>query len=74
MKEIERGSIKHLCLLIVTISLFGMVLYPFFDIIYYNVIIKDQFSYSFNSYVIQPIIFGFILGVVLWIVDKKKNK
>lgn len=34
MKNIERGSIKHLILLIVAIAVFGIILYPIFDLIY----------------------------------------
>ena len=34
MKNIERGSIKHLVILIITIAAFGMILYPIFDLKY----------------------------------------
>ena len=72
MKKIEKGSISHLILLILFISLFGMILYPIFDLILCNLITKSEFVYSVHSYIAQPISFGVILGTVFWILDKKR--
>ena len=33
MRNIERGSIKHLVILIFAIAIFGIILYPLFDLI-----------------------------------------
>lgn len=71
MKNIERGSIKHLILLIIAIAVFGMIFYPIFDLIYDKFITNSEFVYTFHKYIIQPILFACISGTVFWIVDKK---
>ena len=71
MKNIESGSIKHLIFLITAIAVFGMILYPIFDLIYYKFITNSEFVYTFHKYIIQPILFACISGTVFWIVDKK---
>ena len=73
MKNIERGSIKHLILLIIAIAVFGMILYPIFDLVYYRFITNSEFVYTFHKYIIQPILFACISGTVFWIVDKKQK-
>jgi len=73
MKNIERGSIKHLILIIIAIAVFGMILYPIFDLVYYRFITNSEFVYTFHKYIIQPILFACISGTVFWIVDKKQK-
>ena len=69
---IERGSIKYLLALIFTISIFGMILYPIFDLIIYKFITHVEFSYSISKYIVEPIIVGFFMGMVFWIADVKR--
>lgn len=71
MKNIEKGSIKHLILLIIAIAVFGMILYPIIDLIYYKYITNSEFVYTFHKYIIQPVLFACISGTVFWIIDKK---
>ena len=56
MKNIERGSIKHLILLIIAIAIFGMILYPIFDLIYYKFITHSEFVYNFHYIYIVSLI------------------
>ena len=72
MKNIERGTIKYLVVLIISVAVFGMILYPLFDLIYYKVITNSEFVYSFNKHIIQPIIFAVVFGVTFWTIDKRK--
>lgn len=71
MKKIERGSIMHLIILIIMISICGMIIYPIFDFILSKFITNSKFVYTVKSDIIQPIISGVIAGLVIWIVDKK---
>ena len=73
MKNIERVSIKHLILLIIAIAIFGMILYPIFDLIYYKFITHSEFVYNFHKYIIQPISFACISGTVFWVVEKNRQ-
>lgn len=67
----ERGTIKYLIVLIITISICGIIIYPLFDLITCKIITNSEFTYSFKDYIIQPIIAACIAGPVLWVVDKK---
>ena len=73
MKNIERGSIKHLIVLIITIAIMGMILYPIFDLIYCKLITNSEFIYSFHKYIIQSISLACISGTVFWVIDKKNK-
>ena len=70
----EKESIKHLIVLIIAISIFGMILYPLFDLIYCKFITNNVFVYSVNEHIIKPITFGIILGIVFWIIDRKSKR
>ena len=73
MKKIERGTIKHLIILIIFTAIFGIILYPILDFLYYKFITNSKFSYSFLKHVIEPVIFACILGLSFWILDKRKK-
>ncbi len=74
IKNMEKGSIKYLIIMIILISLFGMILYPLFDLILCKFITNSKFIYSVYDHIIEPIYFGIILGIVFWITDKKRSK
>lgn len=73
MKNIERGSIKHLIILIVATAICGMIIYPLFDFVLCNLITNSKFIYSIHSHIIEPIIFGCVMGIILWILEKKQQ-
>ncbi|MBQ9314145.1 MAG: hypothetical protein IJ220_03970 [Clostridia bacterium] len=73
MKNIERGSIKHLIILIIAIAVCGMILYPIYDLIFYKFITNSEFVYSFHSYIIRPLLFSLVLGTTLWVIEKKQK-
>ena len=70
MKKIKKGSKEQLILLIVTISIMGIILYPIFDLILAKCITNSKFVYSVHNHIIQPIIFGCTTGTVFWIASK----
>lgn len=74
MKNVERGSIKHLILLIITISICGIIIYPLFDLVLYKFITNSEFTYSVKSYIIQPFTAAVIAGIALWTACKKRKK
>ena len=73
MKNIERGTIKYLIVLIIATAICGTILYPLFDLIYYKVITNSKFVYSINRHIIQPILFACFFGTTFWLVDKKRK-
>ena len=73
MKSIEKNSVTYLLLLIFTVSVCGIILYPIFDLILCNFITNSKFVYSIHDHIIQPILFGVIFGIISWLVDKNKK-
>ena len=71
MKGIERGSVKYLIALIIAIAIFGIILYPLFDLIICKFITNSEFVYSISEYIVKPVTFGCISGILLWVLDRK---
>lgn len=69
----EKGSIKFLIAEIIAVSLAGIILYPLFDFLLCKFITNSEFTYSIFNHIIEPIIFGVVFGMVVWIFDKKKK-
>ena len=74
MKNIEKGSIKYLLLLLVIYVSVGLILYPILDFLYYKLITKSNFVYSIQADVIKPIAICSIMGICSWFMEKNKNK
>lgn len=65
MKKISENKLLYaLCFAIAT-SIMGMILYPLFDYLLCKFITHSQFTYSVHQHIIEPIIFGFIVAIVL---------
>lgn len=73
MKKIEKGSVTYLILLIISVAIFGIILYPLFDVILCKFITNSKFTYSVHEHIIQPILFGCIFGIVTWVIEKKRK-
>lgn len=71
---IQKGSIIYLIMLIISISIMGIIIYPLFDLIYCRYITNSKFIYSVSNYITKPVLFGIVLGTTLWIVDKRNKK
>lgn len=74
MKNVEKGNIKHLVVLIYDIAIFEIIIYPLFDLVLCKFITNSEFIYSTHKYIIQPMLFSGILGATLCIIDKKKEE
>ena len=73
MKNIERGSIKYLVILIIAVAVCGVILYPLFDLILCKFITHSDFIYSIHSHIIQPILFALIFGTTFWAFYKNRK-
>ena len=74
MKKIESTSVEYLLIMIILIAAMGMILWPLLDLFIAKVITHSEFVYSLAEHVIEPIVFGVILGLVFWSLEKKKIK
>lgn len=73
MKNIQKGTIKYLIILIITISICGIIIYPLFDLILCKFITNSEFVYSANNHIVRPIIVGALAGIVFWAFDKNQK-
>ena len=73
MKNIEKGTVKYLVVLIIAVAVCCMILYPLIDLVYYKVITNSEYVYSVHRHIIQPIIFACVFGTTFWLVDKKSK-
>ena len=73
MKSIEKGSIKYLVLLIISVSLFSLVLYPLLDLLVCKFITNSTFEYSVIDHIVEPIIFSIIFSLTVFVLDRKKK-
>lgn len=74
MRNIERGTMKYLVVLIIAVAICGMILYPLFDFILCKFITNSNFDYSVHQHLIQPILFAIIYGIVYWLFDKRNKR
>ena len=74
MKNIERGTVKHLIVLIITMTIFGLIFYPLVDFLGRKILSVAEFKYSVDRHVVQPIIFAFTYSIIFWAVDRKRKK
>ncbi len=72
MKKIESASVKYLVLQIIAISAAGIILWPLFDLFWCNVISHTKFVYSIPGHLVEPIAFGCVVGLILWVLEKRK--
>lgn len=70
--RIRKGSIQYLIVLILSISLCGIIIYPVIDFFICKFIQHTKFIYTFRFYILQPIIAGIISGLIIWALDRKK--
>ena len=74
MGNIEKTSVKYLILLMASISVAGIILWPILDLLYHNLITHSDFVYSAFDYILEPIFFGCIIGLVFWLTGRRKAK
>lgn len=74
MKNIEKGSTKHLLFLIITYVIMGLILYPLFDFIYCKCITNSDFFYSVQADIIKPIVICSVMGICSWVSEKNMKE
>ena len=74
MKNIEKGSIKHLIIQILASIVAALIIFPLVDFISCKIFQNAEFVYTVNDYIIEPIIIGIVLGLVFWALDRRSIK
>ena len=67
--RIERGSLKHYLLLVISMILIGIILYPILDLIICKLITHSKFIYTAKEYIFKPIMHGLCIGSGIFFID-----
>lgn len=75
MQKIKENKWLYILAFAIATSIMGIILYPLFDYVLCKFITNSQFIYSVHQHIVQPILFGFIIAIVLYVpILNKKNK
>ena len=72
-KKMEENKWLYILVYSVAIAVMGIILYPLMDLIFAK-INGNTFIYSAEQHIARPIIFGCIMGVILYFTSHKNNK
>ena len=74
MIEVEKGSKKHLLILIVTTAIVYIIINFLADLFVAKFLTNSEFIYSTSEYIFEPIILSVIIGTTLWVIEKQSIK
>lgn len=74
MKKIKENKWLYTLVFAIATSIMGIILYPLFDYLLCKFITNSEFIYSVHQHIFQPILFGFIIAIVLYAPIFHKNK
>lgn len=74
MKKIDHASVTYLIIQTMAIIVAAMIIWPLLDMIWCAVIERKEFVYTVRDFIVEPIIFGIIVGVVFWLFERRKIK
>ena len=67
--KIERGSLKHYLLLVISIIILGIIIYPLLDLILCKFVYHSNFVYTAKEYIWKPVMHGLCVGSGLFFID-----
>ena len=73
MKKIKTDSTEYVIVQTILIAVMGMIIWPLLDLFICGVIMHTPFVYSVSDHILEPVVYAGILGVVLWVIEKKKK-
>lgn len=73
MKKIKENRILYIFINGIATGLAGVIIWPLLDLFLCKVITKTSFIYSVHEHIIEPIIFGFIVSIIIDLTFRKKD-
>ena len=67
--KIERGSFKHYLLLVISMIILGIIIYPLLDFILCEFVYHSKFVYTVKDYILKPVMHGLCVGSGLFFID-----
>ena len=73
MKKIKENRVLYIIVNGMATGLAGVIIWPLLDLILCKFITRSPFIYSVHEHIIQPIIFGFIVSLIIDITFRRKD-
>lgn len=74
MKKLENNMLLYILVYGLTTAIMGLIIWPGFDFLICKFITKSTFTYSVQNHILQPAIYGMMMGIVFWFVKPKTKK
>ena len=72
--QIEKGSFKHLIVQVIVFTVAALIIFPIGDWLWDLIFTHNGFEFSVGEHILEPIIFGVIMGTVFWYFDRRSMK
>ena len=73
MKKIRENRALYIIINGIATGLAGILIWPLLDLVLCKFITRSPFVYSIHEHIIQPIIFGFIISIIIDLTFRKKD-
>ena len=73
MKKIKENRMLYIIVNGIATGLAGVIIWPLLDLFLCKVINNSPFIYSVHEHIIEPIIFGFIISLIIDLTFRKKD-
>ena len=74
MEKINNNKILYFFVQFITNAIMAMILWPLLDMFFRVVVDKQEFIYSVQKHIIEPIMFGFFMAIFSMVGKKITNK
>ena len=74
LDKIRKNRVKSSILTAVATYIAAIIIWPLLDLLWAKVITHSEFEYTVQSYILDPIIFALIFGLITFFVWKPETK
>ena len=74
LKKVEENRVVYILVYAVSTAIMGMIIWPLLDIFVCKFFTHSKFVYSVSGHIIEPVIFGLIVGFIFSFINNKSKK
>lgn len=74
MEKLNNNKVLRFFVQFITNTIFAMILWPLLDMFFRVVVDKQEFIYSVQKHILEPVMFGFFMAIFLMIGKRNTNK
>lgn len=73
LEKMENNKILYCLVYSIMTAIIGLIVWPLLDLIVCKFITNSSFIYSVHQHIIQPVVFGIIMGIMFTFTNKKNK-